>query len=261
MAGRDETPGSGAAAPLAGTAAIVTGASAGIGRASALLLARLGADLGLVQRRQGADIASEIALLGRRCEVERADVGDGEAAAAAVDALASRLGRLDGLVANAGTIVRKPALETTLAEFRRVVDVNLTGAFAVAQAAARHMLARQTGGSIVLLASQLSFFGGVRVAAYSASKGGVAQLAKSLSNEWAPLGIRVNAVAPGWVETDMTDALRADPTRYPEISSRIPQGRWGRPEEIAEAIAWLVSPASGYVTGAVVPVDGGYLAR
>jgi 2-dehydro-3-deoxy-D-gluconate 5-dehydrogenase len=153
-------------------------------------------------------------------------------------------------------VVRAPAEEFALEDWQRILDVNLTSVFVLAQAAVERM---PEGGSIVLLASQTSFSGGFNTAAYSASKGGIAQLAKSLSNEWAGRGIRVNAVAPGWVETEMTSNL--SPERRAEITARIPMGRWARPEEIAEAVAWLVSPAAAYVTGIVLPVDGGYLAR
>jgi len=159
-------------------------------------------------------------------------------------------------VANHGVVVRGPAEEFALEDWRRIIDVNLTSVFVLAQAAAARM---PDGGSIVLLASQTSFSGGFNTAAYSASKGGIAQLAKSLSNEWAGRGIRVNAVAPGWVETEMTADL--PPERRAEITARIPMGRWADPEEIAEAVAWLVSPAAAYVTGVILPVDGGYLAR
>ncbi len=246
---------------LAGEAALVTGASRGIGRATAELLAALGADVALVQRGDAAGTVAAVETLGRRAVVVRVDLADPEAAEAAVGEAAARLGRLDVCVANAGTIVREPALDVPLGEFRRVVDVNLLSAFAVSRAAARVLVAAGPGGRIVHVASLLSFQGGINVAAYSASKGGVALLAKSQANEWAPLGIRVNAVAPGWTETELTEALRGDERRFGEITSRIPAGRWARDDEVADAIAFLVSPAARYVHGTVLPVDGGYLAR
>ena len=187
---------------------------------------------------------------------ERATGFDLSSADEAVRAV-EQVERLDAVVANHGTVTRAPAEEFALADWQRILDVNLTSVFALCQAAAGRM---PDGGAIVLIASQTSFSGGFNTAAYSASKGGVAQLAKSLSNEWAGrLGIRVNAVAPGWVETEMTSDLT--PERRAEITARVPLGRWAQPEEIAEAVAWLVSPAASYVTGAIVPVDGGYLAR
>ena len=214
--------------------ALVTGASRGIGAAVAGRLRADGFEVVTAERATGFDL------------------GDPAQAARAVE----QVERLDALVANHGTIVRGPAEELALEEWRRVLEVNLTSVFALCQAAARRM---PDGGAIVLLASQFSFFGGINAAAYAASKGGVAQLAKSLSNEWAPRGLRVNAVAPGFIETDMTATLA--PERRVEIDSRIPAGRWGRPEDVADAVGWLVSPAAAYVTGIVLPVDGGYLAR
>jgi 2-deoxy-D-gluconate 3-dehydrogenase len=235
--------------PLAGKAALVTGASAGIGLTIAERLAALGAEVATVQRRSGPGISIE------------ADLGDAEAAERAVDEAAERLGRLDIAVCNAGTMFRAPALELPLEEWRRVLDVNLTGAFVVSRAAARRFVAQGEGGRIVHIASLMSFHAGINTAAYAASKGGVAQLTKAQANEWAPLGIRVNAVAPGWVETDLTTALRADERRFAEISARIPVGRWANGEDIAGAVVFLCLPESEYVNGHILPVDGGWLAR
>lgn len=216
--------------------ALVTGASRGIGAATAARLERDGWQVETAERASGIDLA------------------DPAAAAAAVD----RLERVDALVCNAGTIVRKGILETSLDEMRYVLDVNLASVFALAQAAARKMVDAD-GGSIVLLGSMMSFQGGVNVAAYAASKGGVVQLAKALSNELAGRGVRVNAIAPGYIETEMTDSI--EEWRRAEINERIPMGRWGTPEDVADVIAFLLSDDARYVTGAVIPVDGGYLSR
>ncbi len=249
------------ATPLAGEVALVTGASRGIGRAIALELARLGADLGLVQRGDAADVVSEIVALGRRAVVVQADLRDAEAGESAVETVAGALGRLDIAVCNAGTVHREPALDVSLEDWKRVVDVNLVSSFAVARAAARAFVAQGNGGRIVFTASVLSFQGGWTVSSYAASKAGVANLASALANEWAPLGIRVNAVAPGYVANEQTQPLRADPERNAAISSRIPVGRWATNEDIAAAVAFLVSPGAAYVHGTVLAVDGGWLGR
>jgi len=216
--------------------ALVTGASRGIGAATAQRLRRDGWQVETAERATGVDLADS----------------------AAAQIVVERLSRIDALVCNAGTISRTGVLETTLEDWQRMIDVNLTSVFALAQAAARRMVAGD-GGSIVLLASMMSFQGGFNVSAYAASKGGVAQLAKALSNELAGKGVRVNAVAPGYVITDMTDTV--EDWRRREIDERIPAGRWGTPEDIADVIAFLLSDDARYVTGAVIPVDGGYLAR
>jgi 2-deoxy-D-gluconate 3-dehydrogenase len=246
---------------LSGEAALVTGASRGIGRAIAAALARLGADVGLVQRGEAEATARDVRALGRRAHVVRADLGDPRAAEDAVSDVVAALGRLDVCVCNAGIIGREPALDVTVEEFERILAVNVVGAFAVSRAAAREFLATGTPGRIVHLASVTSYHGSVQAAAYSTSKGAVAQLMRSEANEWGPLGLRVNAVAPGWVETEMTAALRADPVRNAELVRRIPLGRWATEEEVAEAVAFLVSPAARYVHGHVLAVDGGYLSR
>jgi 2-dehydro-3-deoxy-D-gluconate 5-dehydrogenase len=216
--------------------ALVTGASRGIGAATADRLQADGWSVETAERAAGIDLA------------------DFEQARAAVE----RLERIDALVANAGTTARVSALDLSLEDWQRVLDLNLTSVFVLAQAAARKMV-EQGGGAIVLLASMLSFTGGFNLSAYAASKGGVAQLAKALSNELAGRGVRVNAIAPGYVETEMTSSI--EDWRRREIDARIPIGRFAQPAEIADVIAFLLSEEARYVTGAVIPVDGGFSGR
>jgi 2-deoxy-D-gluconate 3-dehydrogenase len=244
---------------LAGRCGLVTGASRGIGRAIAIELARRGADVALIQRGEAADVRDEIEALGRRALVVRADLSDPEATRAAVAEAGERLGSLDLAVLNAGTIARASALELTLDDWERVISLNLTSAFVASQEAARIMLA-QRGGAIVHMASLLSFQGGRGVSAYAAAKHGLAGLMKAQAVEWAPLGVRVNAVAPGYVETEFTQALRDDGSRKAELDARIPAGRWATPDDIVGAVAFLCSPAAAYVTGQTIAVDGGWLA-
>jgi 2-deoxy-D-gluconate 3-dehydrogenase len=232
---------------LTGKTALVTGARRGIGNAAARALAGAGAEvIG----------ASASAGDGDEFRSFRCDFAD----RAAVYALVERLPTIDILVLNAGTIERKPAVEHGDDIWDRVLEVNLTAPFVLAREVGRRMVERGSG-KIVFVASLLSFQGGITVPGYAASKGGIAQLTKALANEWAGKGVNVNAIAPGYIATDNNEALRSDETRSRQILERIPAGRWGRPDDLAGAFLFLASSASDYVHGAVLPVDGGWLAR
>ncbi len=245
---------------LAGKVALVTGASRGLGAGMALGLAAAGADVVLHASAPPADTALAVERLGRRAAALAADLGDPAAPARlAADALAV-YGRLDILINNAGIIRRQPADEHSDEFWDAVIEVNLSSVFRLSRAVGRHMLERGSG-KIVNVASILSFQGGVTVPGYAAAKGGVAQLTKALANEWAGRGINVNAIAPGYMVTDNTAGLRADQVRTRQISERIPAGRWGTPADLAGAVVFLASPASDYVNGHVLAVDGGWLAR
>jgi len=241
--------------------ALVTGASRGIGRAAALALAHRGARVALVQRGNARDVIDEVGAAGSEARSFHADLSRPEAAAEAVSAVVDSLGRVDILVANAGTIHRQPALEVDFADWQRVIDLNLTSVFALSQAVARHLVAEGREGRIIHVASVLGFQGGINVASYAASKGALVQLTRALANEWAGHGINVNAVAPGYVVTEITEPLRADPARRAQIDARIPAGRWAECEDVAGAIAYLASPDAAYVNGHTLVVDGGWLAR
>jgi 2-deoxy-D-gluconate 3-dehydrogenase len=240
---------------LDGQVALVTGANAGIGQAVALAMARAGAE---VICAGGRDCDDRVAGLagggggGRGLQLDFADP------MAARDVFAAE--RIDILVNNAGIIRRADAVDFTEADWDAVVDVNLKALFFTAQAFGRAALARGDG-KVVNIASLLSFQGGIRVPSYTASKHGVAGLTKLLANEWAARGVNVNAIAPGYIATANTEALRADPERNKSILDRIPAGRWGDASDIGEAAVFLASPAAGYIHGAVLNVDGGWLAR
>jgi 2-dehydro-3-deoxy-D-gluconate 5-dehydrogenase len=246
---------------LQGRRALVTGANTGIGQAIAIGLARAGADVCGAGRTEPTETRDAIEQLGRRFGAIEVDFGDGVDAARIVAEAEAAVGPLDILVNNAGTIHRADALELTESDWDAVQDVNLKSVFFLSQAFARRCVAAGRPGKIVNIASMLSFQGGIRVAPYTASKSGLAGLTRALANEWAPLRINVNGIAPGYVSTNNTTALRNDEVRSREILARIPAGRWGKASEIAGAAVFLASSAADYVHGAILPVDGGWLAR
>ena len=250
----------GATFSLENRTALVTGANAGLGRAFAIALARAGADIVAVGRKPPTDTAASVAAAGRRLEFVEADLEKALPRDIVANALAS-FDAIDILVNNAGIILRKDALEVDERDWDDVMNVNLKAVFFLSQAVARQLVARRRKGKIINVASMLSFQGGVRVASYTASKSGLAGLTKLLANEWAPHGINVNAIAPGYFVTDNTAALRADVKRNAEILARIPAGRWGEADDLAGAAVFLASAASDYVHGVILPVDGGWLAR
>lgn len=250
-----------AAFSLEGRVALVTGANTGIGAAIATGLAAAGADIAAIGRSEPAETAAAVRAAGRRLHWCRADLADRpDSAAILADAVAA-LGRADILVNNAGIIRRAEALEFGERDWDEVMDVNLRSVFFLSQAFARTLVAAGRGGKIINVASMLSFQGGIRVASYTASKSGVLGLTRLLANEWASRGINVNAIAPGYFATNNTEALRNDPTRSREILARIPAGRWGTPDDVSGVAVFLASRAADYMHGAVVPVDGGWLAR
>jgi 2-deoxy-D-gluconate 3-dehydrogenase len=246
---------------LDGKVALVTGSASGIGATIAIALAKAGADVVCHGRSDsGRATVEEIVGLGRRSFGIQADLADRVTHAELIAEPIKRFGRLDVLVNNAGLIRRAPAVEYSDEDWDELLAVNLSAAFRLSREAGKHMLERGSG-SIINIASLLSFQGGIRVPAYAASKGGVAQLTKALANEWAPRGVTVNAIAPGYIATKNTDALRADPERSRQILERIPAGRWGEPSDIAGATLFLASDASRYVNGHVLVVDGGWMGR
>ena len=247
---------------LEGKSALVTGASRGLGAAIAAGLAEAGADVAVHGNATSPDATcAGVRAHGRRAVPLAVDLAAPGAPETLVARAVEELGGIDILVNNAGIIRRAPAAETSDEDWQAVIDLDLTALFRLARAAGRHMLGAGRRGCIVNVASVLSFQGGVRVPAYVAAKHGVAGLTKALANEWAASGINVNAVAPGYMVTDNTEALRADPGRSRQILERIPAGRWGDPEDLVGAVVFLASPAAGYVHGHVLAVDGGWLAR
>jgi 2-deoxy-D-gluconate 3-dehydrogenase len=246
---------------LNGRCALVTGANTGIGQGIAVALAEAGADVVAVGRTAPDHTAKLVRGMGRRFQSIEADLASAAHSTEIVRQAVEHFGAVDILVNNAGIIRRNDALDYTESDWDAVMNINLKTAFFLSQAVARHVLAAGRGGKIVNIASMLSFQGGIRVAAYTASKSGIAGITRLLANEWAGKGINVNAIAPGYIATNNTTALRNDETRNREILGRIPAGRWGKPEDIGGATVFLASRASDYMHGAIIPIDGGWLAR
>jgi len=244
---------------LSGKRAIVTGASRGIGQAIATALAEAGADVGLLGRNVSALAETEAAIRAsaRHCVTAAADVSNVAETASAIDTLAEALGGIEIFVNNAGYEEVRPSLEVDEALWERIVDTNLKGAFFAAQAAAKRMAA---GGAIINLCSLTSYVGIPTAVPYGSSKSGLLGMTRALASEWAPLGIRVNAIAPGYFHTAMTDVFYQDKGWQEVMLAKIPQRRFGRMEDVGGAVIFLASDASAYVTGHCIPVDGGYLA-
>ncbi|MGH8223256.1 MAG: 2-dehydro-3-deoxy-D-gluconate 5-dehydrogenase KduD [Woeseiaceae bacterium] len=246
---------------LGGKVAVVTGANTGLGQAMALALAGAGASVALVGRSAPTETEAGIRAIGGRSTAIMADLAVTRHFAEIMQQVEGALGPVDVLVNNAGIIRRADALEFSEDDWDAVLATNLKAPFFLAQAAARSMVAGGRGGKIINVASLLSFQGGIRVASYTASKSGLAGLTRLLANEWAGKGINVNAIVPGYFATNNTEALRRDAERSREILSRIPAGRWGEPADLGGAAVFLASSAADYVHGALIPVDGGWLAR
>lgn len=248
---------------LTGKKALVTGCSRGIGKSMAVALAQAGADIVGVSAtlaKSGSEVEREVLATGRKFQAYACDLSDRKAVNSFLSELTAAHPDLDILVANAGTIRRAPAADHSDEDWDHVLDVNLRSQFVMAREIGKQMLQRGHG-KIVFTASLLSFQGGITVPGYAASKGAIAQLTKALANEWAGKGINVNAIAPGYIATDNTAALRADETRNNAILARIPAGRWGTPEDLSGALVFLCSDAAAYVQGTVLTVDGGWMGR
>ncbi len=246
---------------LAGKVALVTGARRGLGRAIAVALADAGADIVGLGPNPMPDTAAAVSETGRRFVEVTVDLGAAPDLEEAVAEAHNRFGRIDILVNNAGIIRRADLLDYSEADWDAVMNVNLKSLFFLSQAAARRMIDGRAAGRIINIASLLAFQGGIRIPAYAAAKHAVAGITRALANELAPHNITVNAVAPGYMVTDNTEALRNDPERSQQLLARIPLGRFGEADEVATAVLFLAAPASSYVTGAIVSVDGGWMAR
>ncbi len=248
---------------LDGKTALVTGAKRGIGMAMAVALAEAGADILAVSASlepHGSEVEKAITARGRKFTGYACDFSNRTSLHAFITQVKSDNPKIDILVNNAGTILRKPAAEHSDEYWDKVIEVNLNSQFILSREIGKDMIARGSG-KIVFTASLLSFQGGITVPGYAASKGGIASLTKALANEWASKGVNVNAIAPGYISTDNTSALRADETRNAAILSRIPAARWGEPTDLCGALIFLCSPAANYLHGIILPVDGGWMGR
>ncbi|BBQ84239.1 MULTISPECIES: 2-dehydro-3-deoxy-D-gluconate 5-dehydrogenase KduD [Enterobacteriaceae] len=246
---------------LQGKVALVTGCDKGLGQGMALGLAEAGCDIVSVSRSIPQETAEKVAALGRRMFAIQADLSRPEGIADIVPAAVAAAGRIDILVNNAGTIRREDALSFSEKDWDDVMNLNLKSVFFLSQSVAKQFLSQGSGGKIINIASMLSFQGGIRVPSYTASKSGVLGITRLLANEWAQHGINVNAIAPGYMATSNTEALRDDVERNKAILERIPAGRWGTPDDLKGPVVFLASPASDYINGYTIAVDGGWLAR
>jgi 2-deoxy-D-gluconate 3-dehydrogenase len=248
---------------LDGKAALVTGGAQGLGQALAVGLAEAGADVAVLDRQAPVESCRHIAALGRRSHALQVDLEHvtAETARTVITECITVFGRFDILINNAGIIRRAAALEVSQEAWEAVLNINLSGTFYLCQAAARHFISANQAGKIINVASVLSFQGGILVPAYTAAKSGIAGLTRALANEWAGRGINVNAIAPGYMATAVTAAIRADAVRSAAMLQRIPAGRWGEADDLKGVVVFLASDAAAYVHGAIIAVDGGWLAR
>jgi 2-deoxy-D-gluconate 3-dehydrogenase len=244
---------------LDGEVALVTGGTKGLGRAIVLALAEAGADIATVSRSPHPDIEKAVLAVGRRYIHHAADLSQREQTREVVSAVLERMGDLNILINNAGIILRSPAAHYPETDWDTTLEIDLTAPFLLSQAAG-HLMLKKGRGKIINVASVLAFQGGINVTAYAAAKHGVSGLTKALANDWAGKGINVNAIAPGWFTTELTDPIQQDPERSEAILARVPGRRWGMPEDIAGAAVFLACRASDFLHGVILPVDGGWMA-
>jgi 2-deoxy-D-gluconate 3-dehydrogenase len=248
---------------IEGKTALVTGCKRGIGKSVTLALAEAGANIigvSATLEPEGSAVQQEVEAIGRTFKAYQADFSDRKALYAFINKVKSECPPIDILFCNAGTVLRKPAAEHPDEYWDKVLEVNLTAQFILSREFGKEMIQRGSG-KIIFTASLMSFQGGITIPGYAASKGGVARLTMALSNEWAGKGVQVNAIAPGYISTDNTEALRNDPERSQSILARIPAGRWGQAEDLQGAAVFLACPASDYVSGTIITVDGGWMGR